>query len=236
VAPTRVAPVPRLFSCDRRLLLLSAVGCLLTCCQSTSVEGPPPEHHEGGSSGGESTTKVPLGGSAAGAPTATSGGQTSEGTGGAGGEGTSGGAGGEQPASTAGQGGLGGSAGESSVGRCAAEARAVPYEAGMRFASENGLEVTLVRSVPEPLVGAQSWDLSLRYHKEPVLGATVRISPFMPDHGHGSTTTPIVLEQGGGTYSATHIKFTMTGYWRTTIRVTTAEWTDSVFVPFCVDG
>jgi hypothetical protein len=228
VTPPQVALGRRLFLLDRQLILLATVAGLLGCCQSTSLEGPPTEHHNGGSFGGESTTEVPLGGSAAGAPTATSGGRNSGGTGG--------GAGGEEPAPTAGQGGLGGFAGESSVGRCAAETRAVPYEPGVQFASKNGLTVTLVRSVPEPLVGTQTWELLLTYHEQAVLGATVSVSPFMPDHGHGSAATPVVLEQGDGSYRATNIRFTMTGYWRTTVRVTTSAWTDSVLVPFCVDG
>ncbi|WP_373044348.1 FixH family protein [Vulgatibacter sp.] len=51
----------------------------------------------------------------------------------------------------------------------------------------------------------------------PVSGAVVRVVPFMPAHNHGSSETPVVTDNGDGSYTATPVTLTMPGTWEVTI-------------------
>ena len=126
-------------------------------------------------------------------------------------------------------------AGASGVG-CAEETRALPYAEGLEVVSQLGMRVTLLESRPAPHVGDHTWTLRIvEADASPVLGASVKVSPFMPDHHHGSPLVPSVAEQENGVYVADPVELIMPGYWRTTIRVTTDSWTDSVAVPLCIE-
>ncbi|HVY31933.1 MAG TPA: FixH family protein [Polyangiaceae bacterium] len=120
---------------------------------------------------------------------------------------------------------------------CADETRAVPYEAGLELTSEElGLRLRLAQSRPTPRVGNLTWTLRVEDAAgEPVNGASVKVSPFMPDHHHGSPLIPTVKESGDGVYVATPINLIMPGFWRTTVRVTTDGWTDTVIIPLCIE-
>jgi nitrogen fixation protein FixH len=52
---------------------------------------------------------------------------------------------------------------------------------------------------------------------DPVEGARVKVRPFMPIHGHGSTETPVVTDHGGGAYTAEPLTLQMPGAWEVTI-------------------
>lgn len=136
---------------------------------------------------------------------------------------------------SAGIGGAGGAGGFATI-VCADETRAIPYRAGIEVTSELGLHVALLQSRPTPRVGNLTWTLQvLDGDGEPVLGATVKVSPFMPDHHHGSPLIPAVAEQGQGVYVAKPINLTMPGYWHTTVRVTTDTWSDIAVIPLCIE-
>jgi hypothetical protein len=64
----------------------------------------------------------------------------------------------------------------------------------------------------------------------PIDALTVQVQPWMPAHGHGTSTIPAVSAQGAGLYLATPIALYMSGRWelRTTIAGTVSE--DVVFV------
>ncbi|MCK6569650.1 FixH family protein [Myxococcota bacterium] len=53
---------------------------------------------------------------------------------------------------------------------------------------------------------------------EPVTGAVVTVTPFMPAHGHGSPETPAVVDVGGGRYRADNVVLHMPGTWQLTLR------------------
>ncbi|MCC6749192.1 MAG: FixH family protein [Deltaproteobacteria bacterium] len=55
---------------------------------------------------------------------------------------------------------------------------------------------------------------------EPVPGANVKVDPQMPAHGHGSTETPTVTEEGSGRYLASPVTFQMPGRWEVRVVVT----------------
>jgi len=53
---------------------------------------------------------------------------------------------------------------------------------------------------------------------EGVEGATIEITPWMPEHGHGAPWPPVVTEQGHGTYKAV-FPIIMLGNWELKIRI-----------------
>jgi hypothetical protein len=69
----------------------------------------------------------------------------------------------------------------------------------------------------------------------PVTGATLRVTPFMPEHGHG-TAVPIEITPmtEPGQYQATPVNMWMEGVWETTIRATVGADTDSAVFKFCL--
>lgn len=90
-----------------------------------------------------------------------------------------------------GGGDAGGTPAEVSVS-CADEPRADAYVATMTKAGKNGeLNITLVSSDPAPPAkGDNDWVLEiLDADNQPVPGATLTVTPSMPDEGHGTPST-----------------------------------------------
>jgi hypothetical protein len=69
----------------------------------------------------------------------------------------------------------------------------------------------------------------------PITGATLKITPFMPEHGHGSLV-PIVITPmtEPGQYQASPVNMRMEGVWEITIRATVGADTDSALFKFCL--
>lgn len=199
---------------------MTCLGGVLAIAVACSTEDGGVEQADeqagGGNDGGEASATVAVGGA---------GGERVTAEGGAPGEPTSGGA------------GAGAAAGGFGSIACADETRAVAYQAGLELVSEElGLRLTLLESRPGPRVGNLRWTLQvLDAEGTPVTGATVKVSPFMPDHHHGSPLIPTIKESGEGVYVAAPINLTMPGFWRTTVRVTTDAWTDIVIIPLCIE-
>ncbi len=129
-------------------------------------------------------------------------------------------------------------------GSCANETRAEPYVAGQEKVGKQGaLSVQLIESQPgPPQKGDNTWTLAVKTSAgTPVAGATVNVTPFMPDHGHGSPIKAITSElstpAGAGQYRVTPINLFMPGLWQITVAVQTGSGTsDSAVFPFCIDG
>ncbi len=70
----------------------------------------------------------------------------------------------------------------------------------------------------------------------PVDGATIKVTPFMPSHQHG---TGVVVEitpmTEPGQYQLSPVNLWMQGVWETTIRATVDATTDTAMFKFCVD-
>jgi hypothetical protein len=98
--------------------------------------------------------------------------------------------------------------------------------AAEEVASVSGLLVVGVRWSPDPpAVGLAASELTVTDTTgAPVTGLTLTVVPWMPAHGHGSSTKPGVSETAPGVYVATPISFYMPGQWelRTTISGTGA--------------
>lgn len=123
---------------------------------------------------------------------------------------------------------------------CQNDSRADVYAANLTKMGKSGVfQFTLVSADPAPpALNTNTWTLKLvDASGAPVTNATFpKISPYMPDHGHGSTATPAATSNGDGTYSITPLYFFMGGLWQITIDAQSGSQTDSAVFSFCVAG
>lgn len=69
----------------------------------------------------------------------------------------------------------------------------------------------------------------------PVDGASLNVTPFMPAHQHG-TPVPVQITPAGmpGWYQLSPVNLWMPGVWETTISATSGATTDSAVYKFCI--
>lgn len=121
---------------------------------------------------------------------------------------------------------------------CAADPRVSAFKVGIEsVSSAKTMRVRIASATPTWVVqGVNEWTLAITDGSgAPLDGLTISIKPVMPDHGHGSSTVPVVTPLGAGQYRATGISLPMRGVWNVTINATGAV-NDSVTFTFCVDG
>lgn len=124
---------------------------------------------------------------------------------------------------------------------CATDPRAQSFTAGMEQAGSTGIfRVRLLEMAPAPAFkGDNVWTAQIVDATGiPLDGATLTVKPFMPDHGHGSSITPLVIPVGrDGRYTITHLNLFMPGIWRITLAVSgVGSARDSAVFTFCVAG
>jgi hypothetical protein len=122
---------------------------------------------------------------------------------------------------------------------CSIEDRDDTFVAGLEKLGDNGtLTFRLASSTPAPPSrGDNTWMIDVLGGGSPVTGATLTLTPFMPDHRHGTPITPVVTEQLGGQYQATPVNLWMPGLWEVTIEATPAGGAaDSAVYRFCIPG
>jgi len=121
---------------------------------------------------------------------------------------------------------------------CSTDTRKDVYAAGMTKPA-GPLTVKLLESDPgPPIKGTNNMTVEVTDASgAPVDGAKLTVTPFMPDHGHGSSVVPTVAASGGGKYVVSNVYLVMAGLWRVTFSVQagTAPSADAVF-NFCLDG
>lgn len=72
----------------------------------------------------------------------------------------------------------------------------------------------------ELVTGTNSLDLIVHDRDDAeVMGADIRVIPWMPDMGHGVRERPAVTERGGGLYGVDNIDIMMPGRWQITVEV-----------------
>lgn len=137
----------------------------------------------------------------------------------------------------AGSSGASGSAGSTSA--CATDARKDIYTAGLAKQTSGALSVKLMAATPAP-PAKQSNALTFVVSDaagKPLDGATLSVTPFMPDHGHGSSVKPTVTPMGGGMYDVANVYLPMPGLWRLTVTVQMPNVAaQDVAFSFCIDG
>lgn len=116
------------------------------------------------------------------------------------------------------------------------------FESGLAKVGEAGvLQVKLAAANPAPpLKGDNAWQLQLLDSDGQPLpdGKVTKVSPYMPDHGHGTNVAPLIGELDDDAMSdVTSIDFMMPGVWTITVEGETGDGTkDSAVFSFCVDG
>jgi hypothetical protein len=121
---------------------------------------------------------------------------------------------------------------------CAQEARADRYLVGLQKKTSGGLSVSLMTAEPAPPAkGNNAWTLQLfDASGAPIEGADVSLTPYMPDHAHGSAVKPEVKAQGGGNYGVSRIYLPMSGFWEFTVTVVRGGVSEEAKFGFCIDG
>lgn len=123
---------------------------------------------------------------------------------------------------------------------CAADTRKDIYIAGLsKLTASGALKIELMDATPAP-PQKQSNAMVLKLVDAagaPVDGATLSVTPFMPDHGHGSSVKPTVMPMGAGVYAVSNVYLPMPGLWRLTVTVQMPNVAaqDAAF-QFCIDG
>lgn len=115
------------------------------------------------------------------------------------------------------------------------------YSAGMTRPGESErLQVAIVDATPAPPTrGTNDWTVQvLDMGGSPMSEATVvAVTPFMPDHGHGTSVVPEVgATNSDGEVDVSSIDFRMPGVWTVSFDVEAAGVTDRVVFGVCVDG
>jgi hypothetical protein len=110
----------------------------------------------------------------------------------------------------------------SGCGSAAASSEGFGESALESMASQNGTYAVEIRTSPQPPSrGAQSVEYTLKRSDtgEAASGLSLRVVPWMPAMGHGTSAVPSVSETSPGVYVATNVAWYMPGQWvlRTTI-------------------
>jgi YtkA-like protein len=122
---------------------------------------------------------------------------------------------------------------------CAAETRDDDFVLGLSKTGESShYEFKLMSADPAPPArGDNTWVLQLNTMIAPVTpvsGASMTVTPFMPDHAHGSGKTVIVTPMTeAGQYKLSPVNLWMPGLWEITIQTSSAE-SDRVVFRFCL--
>ena len=103
--------------------------------------------------------------------------------------------------------------------------------AALTMTSASGqLDVGVRWSPNPPALGFDAAELTLTdASSAPAAGLKLTMLPWMPAHGHGTSTTPTVTETAPGVYVATPIDFYMAGQWE--LRTTIAGAVDDMVTP-----
>lgn len=123
---------------------------------------------------------------------------------------------------------------------CEAETRDEQFLAGMQKVGAGGVQVTLMSATPAPPGrDDNTWVIDVAQGGAPLADATIEVTPFMPDHRHGTSVAVVVTPDATtpGRYELSPINLWMPGLWEITIEVTPAGGArDSVVFRFCITG
>jgi hypothetical protein len=121
---------------------------------------------------------------------------------------------------------------------CSTDTRKDVYADGMTKQAGT-LSIKLLQANPSPPAkGTNTITLELSDASgAPVDNATITVTPFMPDHGHGSAVVPTVTPSGGGKYAVSNVYLAMAGLWKVTFSVQVAGGAvQETAFQFCLDG
>lgn len=122
---------------------------------------------------------------------------------------------------------------------CDGRGQALPdVEVQARVDGGASLKLTFIDGEPmPPVVGNNSWLFAFELDGEPFEGAAedITVTPFMPDHGHGTPTAVVITETSAGTYQFEPVHTRMAGYWEIRVGVHTAALDTELVFGVCVE-
>jgi hypothetical protein len=124
---------------------------------------------------------------------------------------------------------------------CATETRAVADPTGLdKMSMKASYDVKLTTAAPAPAIkGTNTWTVNVAdASAAPVPGLSIKVTPFMPDHEHGTSIKAAVTDNGDGSYKITPLYLYMAGYWEITLDFAAAGSApeDTVVLPVCIQG
>lgn len=126
---------------------------------------------------------------------------------------------------------------------CATVTGVDTFVVGLEHQGTSGmLDFKLMSAAPAPPArGNNTWVVQINMMSAgvvgaPLTGATLKVTPFMPAHQHGTGVPVEVTPMGDpGQYQLSPVNLWMQGVWETTIRATLDTTSDSAVYKFCVD-
>lgn len=116
---------------------------------------------------------------------------------------------------------------------CSSDAGSPPAFGATPFASgagDSGALAVAMYSAPDPIARVSTLELVVTdvATGSPATGLAITVVPWMPAMGHGTSTQPTVVEQGGGVYVVSNVILFMPGEWQ--LRVQASGPTSDTFV------
>ena len=118
------------------------------------------------------------------------------------------------------------------------------YTSGLEKLGSDGLvKVRILQADPAPPdlqvdVDYNVWSIELvDMNDQTAEGAAIVVTPSMPQHDHGTVPDPMVIEEGQGIYTISHINLFMPGVWEILFEITLQDGTsDTLTFQFCCEG
>ncbi len=111
--------------------------------------------------------------------------------------------------------------------------------ADLTLESAGGEELSLLEYSPNPPhVGDNSWLIQLNDRDGSALSGVAEsmlVTPFMPDHGHGTPVAVGVVEETTGEYRLSPINTFMPGLWQITLEFSAGNDTEQFSIDVCVE-
>ena len=115
------------------------------------------------------------------------------------------------------------------------------FKLGMQKSTkEQHFTITLTAASPAPPdMGYNDWTIAVTGQNSNALeSASITLTPFMPEHGHGTSPADFsgVATGTAGEYSIERFPLTMSGIWQITINVDDSSKNDEAVFTFCAEG
>lgn len=113
------------------------------------------------------------------------------------------------------------------------------WSAGMSKPGSAGLyQFAIVAADPAPPdKGNNSWTLAVTdAGGAPVTDATVIVTPFMPEHNHGTNPETVATTASDGQYLTEPFNLFMGGVWELTLSAAGSLGSDAAVFSFCIEG
>jgi hypothetical protein len=124
---------------------------------------------------------------------------------------------------------------------CMASGRGESYVVGLEHQGTGGaVNFQLMSAMPAPpAFSKNTWIIQINTLSGgvvggPVTGASITVTPFMPDHQHGTLRVQVEAMPDAGQYKLTPIDMWMAGLWEITIDVQAGPVRDSTVYRFCI--